>query len=247
MACAFADMALHYAPILVMAKSDSKALLTTQRNSLFLALQAKGLSPSDFDFGEDSDGGFVKYKGTRYGFLILPVQDEDYEDPYYRISASPGKELLQEDWKADDWGSVLGGFNYWLDCLNTQLNAPDLWASISGDTQLIRLEASQENQPFTLDEQLLVKKALNEIKAYLIKSHNLSDDRLRDIQSRLSYLEEAATRLGRKDWTGILISSLIGIVSTLSLSADSTRDLLRFAGQIVKQLLGTVLYLAGPH
>ena len=31
------------------------------------------------------------------------------------------------------------------------------------------------------------------------------------------------------------------------LSADSTKDLFRFVGQIVKQFLGTVLYLAGPH
>jgi len=141
----------------------------------------------------------------------------------------------------------LDGFTYWLDCLATQLEAPDLWASISGDTQLIRQAVDQDNRPFTVDEQLPVKKALDEIKAYLIKSRNLSGDRLRDIQSQLSYLEDAATRLGRKDWTGLLISGLFSIVLTLSLDTDSTRDLFRFAGQIVKQLLGTVLYLAGPH
>ena len=43
------------------------------------------------------------------------------------------------------------------------------------------------------------------------------------------------------------LTGLIGITITLTLSADSATDLIRLAGQIVKQFLGTILYLAGPH
>lgn len=135
----------------------------------------------------------------------------------------------------------------WIDCLTTQLQAPDLWATVSGDMQLIRVAADQDTQQFTLDEQLQVKKALKEIKAYLVKSHNLSGTRLEAIQARLNYLEQSATRMGRKDWLHIAIGVLANIATTLALGGDDTRELFRFAGQIIKQILGTALYLATPH
>lgn len=230
-------------------------LLPTQKNHLFTVLQARGFAPEDFFLCEDDNPVHLRHRYTQYGCLISvgsftvfgPLGAMDSHTVPFRLTYSPGKAFLQEEKCFRSWGDVLSGFNHWLDCLDAQFQAPDLWATISGDTQLIRLAADQDNQPFTPDEQTQVKKALDEIKAYLIKTHNLSGDRLEAIERQLSYLEEASSRLGRKDWSVILIGSLLGMVSNLSLSADGTKDLFRFAGQIVKQLLGTILYLAGPH
>jgi hypothetical protein len=230
-----------------MAKPDSQALLTTQKNSLFLAIRSRGFSPSDFTCGDDADGALVKYRDTRYAFSIIISEDSFRDETSYLISISPGRKFFKEDSRRNTWAEVLAVFNYWLDCLTSQLETPDLWATVSDATQLISLVTDQDNQPFTQHEQLQVKQALNEIKTYLIQSQMLTDEQTRTVEARFDYMEEAASRLGRKDWMGILVSSLIGIVSTLSLSADSTKDLFRFAGQIVKQLLGTILYLTGPH
>jgi hypothetical protein len=124
---------------------------------------------------------------------------------------------------------------------------PDLWSTVSEDTHLIKLAADQDNEPFTPIQQLQFKKALDEIKAYLITHHNLTGGRLETIEGRLSYLEEAVTRMGRKDVIHIAIGVLANIATGLALDASSTRELFQFAGQIFKQLLGTMLYLAGPH
>jgi hypothetical protein len=88
---------------------------------------------------------------------------------------------------------------------------------------------------------------LDEIKSYLIKSRQLSDAQLQVLQARFDYMEESATRLGQKDWLNVVIGILVNIATTLALGGDSTRDLFQFAGQIIRQILGTMLYLAGPR
>jgi len=67
------------------------------------------------------------------------------------------------------------------------------------------------------------------------------------IEARFAYLEDATNRLGRKDWLAILISSLIGLALQVGLQGEGTREFLRFASHIVRQLLGQVLYLPYPH
>ncbi|MGE0645738.1 MAG: hypothetical protein AB7P24_18930 [Nitrospira sp.] len=182
------------------------------------------------------------HRSTAYFFEIRYGDQGEFA-----VNFSPGEERITEFVGDLSWINVQGSFTGWLRILKREIQQPDLWASISGDTHLMRLASDQDNQPFRSDEQLQVKKALGEIKSYLIHTHGVSGARLEAMEKQLSYLEEAATRLGRKDWTGILVSNLISIALTLSLSADGARDLFRFAGQIVKQLLGTILYLAGPH
>jgi len=63
----------------------------------------------------------------------------------------------------------------------------------------------------------------------------------------LDYMEEAATRMGRKDWLSLVIGNLMGVAFSLALNGDSTRDLFGFAALVIKRILGTMLYLASPH
>ncbi len=234
---------------LFMPTSENRVLLTTQKNVLFLALEAEGLSPSDFTLSEHpgKNTAYIRHRFTTYQFSITVVVDSSRDETYFVTRASPGWELPQEEHNCRDWNSVTSRFAYWTTCLNTQLQAPDLWSTVSGDSQLIKLAADQDNRPFTPDDQLQFKKALDEIQAYLIKSHNLTGARFETVESRLSYLEEAATRMGRKDVIHIAIGVLANIATGLALDANSTRELFQFAGQIFKQLLGTMLYLVGPH
>lgn len=234
---------------------ERHVLLTTQRNQLFTALQSKGFQPEEFIFYEEDNSAHLSHRSTQYGcrisvgsFTVTGSMGalETYTLPY-RLVSSPGRELLQEERYFGSWIKVINGFNDWLTCLTGELQIPDLWATISGDTQLIKLAADQDNRPFTPDDQLQFKKALDEIKAYLIKSHNLTGARLETVEGRLSYLEEAVTRMGRKDVIHIAIGALANIATGLLLDADGTRELFRFAGQIFKQLLGNVYYLVGPH
>ena len=90
-------------------------------------------------------------------------------------------------------------------------------------------------------------KGLEEIKRYLLAMQDMEEGYQRIIEARFAYLEDAANRLGRKDWLAILISSLLGLALQIGLQGDSTRDFLRFASRIVREFLGGVLYLSYPH
>jgi len=53
--------------------------------------------------------------------------------------------------------------------------------------------------------------------------------------------------MGRKDWLSLVIGNLLGVAFGLALSGDSTRDLLGFAALVIRRILGTMLYISGPH
>lgn len=226
-----------------------RVLRNSQKADLYSYLHSKGLAPEDFALIEDKPSVYLRHRFSDYGCVITvgSFSVGDFNDAPYRLEYSPGRELLQEEELFYRWDDLLKKFDSWIDYLGDELATPDLWSTVSGETQLIRLAADQENQPFTPEEQLQFKKALDEIKAYLIKSHNLTGVSLETIEGRLGYLEEAGTRMGRKDVIHIAIGVLANIATGLAFDASSTRELFQFAGQIFKQLLGTVLYLAGPH
>jgi hypothetical protein len=229
--------------------TPERVLRNTQKADLYSYLHSKGLSPEDFILTETHPSVHLRHRFSDYGCIITvgTFSIVGFGDAVFSLLHSPGRERLREEEFFHTWDSLLAGFDDWLTCLTGELKIPDLWATISGDTQLIKLAADQDNRPFTPDDQLQFKKALDEIKTYLIKSHNLTGARLETVEGRLSYLEEAATRMGRKDVIHIAIGVLANIATGLLLDADGTRELFRFAGQIFKQLLGNVYYLVGPH
>ena len=139
---------------------------------------------------------------------------------------------------------------FWISNILRETEVPDLWDGLDRDNQLLQDatdEQPSDNLPFTQAELPKVRECLENIKAYVLKTHELSEAQIKIVDARFEYMEEAATRLGRKDWINIVISGLLGLATTLTFSGDSTRDLFQFVGQAVRQLLGTMLYLAGPH
>ncbi len=223
---------------------NGQVLLKSQKNSLFTGIQGVELSPSDFDFIESSDAEVaeLRHSSTDYYFNISLSPKGDY-----CVVFSPGRNTLKERRPDLNWNAVEVHFKAWLDQLVCEIEAPDLWSTVSGDAQLIKLAADQDNKLFTPEEQLQVKKALNEIKAYLIASQQLSEAQTKMIDARFNYMEEAANRLGRRDYIGIVVTTLLTVAYDQGFSGDVARDVIKFAGQIFKQFLGTMLYLAGPH
>jgi hypothetical protein len=85
-----------------------------------------------------------------------------------------------------------------------------------------------------------VLSGLSEIKQYLLTAHKLDPEL---VEARLNYLIEAAERVGRKDWINLLLSVLVGIVIQAALPPESIRELLRFVGTVLSQILRHQLLL----
>jgi hypothetical protein len=144
---------------------------------------------------------------------------------------------------------VIAWFDLWLVHIRRETEIPDLWDGLEGDNQLLQDATGQssENLHFTQAELTQVRGALEEIKSSVLQTKELTDTQRRIVDARFNHMEEAATRMGRKDWLTIVIGNLLGIAFSLALNGDSTRDLFGFAALVIKRVLGAMLYLAGPH
>lgn len=124
--------------------------------------------------------------------------------------------------------------------MRREAESPDLWGSISKEAQILESAASSDtsNASFTAEEKTYVVQGINEIKQYLSTAHKLDPEL---VESRLNYLVESSERVGRKDWINLLISVLIGIVINAALPPEATRELFRFVGTVLRQIIDTPL------
>lgn len=225
-------------------------LLTSQRNEIFTTLQNRDLNPTDFsleetDVDKDTMVSLVQ-KATNYFFRIRirPAFGIQFIAIY-----SPGSEFSSVTEKCDTWPEVVMNLEFWISNILRETETPDLWDGLGGDNQLLQDATEQpvDNPPFTQAELPQVRECLKEIKAYVINTKELTETQRKIIDARFNYMEEASTRMGRKDWLSVVIGNLLGIAFSLALTGDSTRDLFGFAALIIKRILGTMLYLANPH
>jgi len=128
-----------------------------ERLIYFTALQSNGFPPEDFLLTEEEHSASLNHRTTQYCFT-RGVGECSVSDPTgacrtfpYRVFSSPGSERLQELHHYTDWNDVVSGVHTWIMCLTTELTTSDLWSSVSGDTQLIRIASDQDNRPFTPD------------------------------------------------------------------------------------------------
>jgi hypothetical protein len=143
---------------------------------------------------------------------------------------------------------LLGAFSAWIqDTVQPyldELEEPDLWSAYSADSVLMEAgSTTDDNTPFDVAEQGKVAVSLGEVRAFLEETHKPSDEERRFIDERLKYLEDAATRLGRKDWINIAAGVISNIAVGLALSPDTARGLFHIAGQALSWLLDVVRLL----
>jgi hypothetical protein len=84
------------------------------------------------------------------------------------------------------------------------IHAPDLWASLPQENELLSIDPAEAvNTPFTADEQVQIKKTIEEIRAYITSTYTISSEPLAKVNRKLDYLIDASRRVGRIDWKTI--------------------------------------------
>jgi hypothetical protein len=219
--------------------SDYYLLLKSQMNDVFRA------DPVEFKWEEIDVGEQdvllihrLIHEPSGY-FFSFDISDVTY---------SPGVERRSETFDARDWPSKLIKVPIWLRYLKREHEAPDLWGTLAQERDLLGSVATEsDNSVFTAAEQEKIRLVINEIRAYVISSYNPTPEALRSLNSKLDYLIDGSKRLGRIHWKDIFVSTMIGIAVQLSLPGDQTHELLRFVGQLLRQILGAVLSLPTPR
>ncbi len=228
--------------------SDNR-LLRTQRNDVFRTIRKAGLNPLDFKFSEkemtqnDGSGSLggvrtdlchqVIHEPSGYGCLFA----------LYTVYFSPGDFSLHANQRVLDWDQSISAVSAWLRNLKREIDAPDLWASLTQEMELLGLESSEaSNAPFGLEEQAQIKRAIDEIRVYITSTYCLAEEPLRRVHAKLDYLIDASTRVGRIDWKNIFVSSLIALaLQQLSATGPGLRELFAAAGHLLRHVLGGVI------
>ncbi|PYS35190.1 MAG: hypothetical protein DMF75_04395 [Acidobacteria bacterium] len=221
---------------------EIKNLLKSQGNQVFEAIRRNEWEPSEFEWQETQGPGSgtqvfqLVHKASGFYFVFDNVGGNFYS------KWSPAEQTLEQIQGLANWPTQLVHFNNWLLYLRRETESPDLWRAISKEAQVLESAASADtsNAPFTAEEKAYIVQGINEIKQYLLTAHKLDPEL---VESRLKYLIESSERVGRKDWINLLISVLVGIVISAALPPEATRELFRFVGTVLRQIINQPLLL----
>ncbi|HBB94217.1 MAG TPA: hypothetical protein DC054_02395 [Blastocatellia bacterium] len=216
-------------------------LLRSQTNELFELVQQNGFQPSEFEWQETVGMGSKKlvsqlvHKTSGFYFCF---------DNYSGFSSfwSPSYEVLHGAANTKRWKTQTDQFSIWLSYLKRETESPDLWKTISQEAQVLEsaADADTSNAAFNSTERAYIVQGINEIKQFLLTAHKVDPEL---VEARLNYLIESSERVGRKDWINLLVSVLVGIVISAALPPETTRELFRFAGTVLRQIINQPLLL----
>ena len=231
------------------------AILPSQKNEILRLLTEKGFSQTEFlwEDGEvPGEGGCLPVKVIHQPsgfFCSFAAERSDSGNPYTQIEYSPSEQgfiTRASASSAYQWDSVV---SKWMDILRQEIDTPDLWASLaSGQSSVMQATATaSENTPFTAPERIQVVLFLGEIRTYIQTNARLLPDKFTIVAEKLTYLEQAADRMGRKDWLNLFLGVLFSMALQVGMEKSAFQDLLSVAGQLFRQFLQHIILLPLPH
>lgn len=230
------------------------AILPSQKNELLRLLTDKGFAPSEFKWEEDPAPG-------EDGFLPVKLihQPTGFFCRFKAARSGSGKPFTEIEYSPSEDGSVKRegvsssyGWNVtvqmWVDALRNELDTPDLWTVSSQQNSVVSATATaSDNTPFNTIERAQVVLFITEVRNYVQANAGLSTDKLNVVLEKLSYLEAASERLGRKDWMNLFLGVILSTAIQVGMEKSAFQDLLSFAGQMFRQFLQYIILLPLPH
>jgi hypothetical protein len=218
-------------------------LLRSQRNEIYQATAEEGLNPADFEWIEresiQAKGLLVPsliHRPTDFYFIFDLVGESSHWAQY-----SPGATSLVETQYPGSWVGQKAYALTWLRYVKREVALPDLWSVVFEEKALVEasMTANTDNTQFSKEEKLYIKDALREIREYIHKTNNLSEEQVRVVGDRFNYLEGAVERVGRKDWVNLALATMVNIILIVTIPPEPARELMRFAGQVLHSVLKT--------
>ena len=114
---------------------------------------------------------------------------------------------------------------HWLKDVKEDLSTPDLWADLAANRALLAVPKPEENSPFTEREQEQLRSQLDHILDAILSNLQLTADQGETIRADMDYLKEAATRVGRRDWVGLVIGTIGGWVLSSALPPEKASEI----------------------
>jgi hypothetical protein len=226
-------------------------LLKSQKNEILVLIKQADLDPMEFDWEEREETETYSLGEVTHHFHRLIHKPSGYAALFGEnfLSYSPGEQRPQQTENKLNWVGKREAVHHWLMYLKREIDAPDLWASLAQGRELLGAEpVGAVNTPFTADEQVQIKKTIEEIRVYITSTYSLASEPLAKVNRKLDYLIDASTRIGRIDWKNIFVGALLSLaLQQLSPSGPGLRELFAAAGHLLRHVLGGVISPPLPH
>jgi hypothetical protein len=231
-------------------------MLTSMKNRLLDVVRAHA-DASLFESHESTYGSgdqtaycfTISVKNSRLVFNVSHPNRSFTEFKCNHSTFTPGFYLhhVLFDYKADiDF--VISHLNAWLANHVTpyleELNLPDQWQLLKEEPALFGTTAIQPGdlERFNEEEKTQARSAILEFERRIQVEFKPTAEQAEVISAQLRYLSSALDRMNRFDWRSILLSTVIGITTTLSMDTETGRRLFEIAKQIFAE---AIKYLPG--
>lgn len=218
-------------------------MLKRDKNSFLNILSEKGYTADQFESFEEIKVLYptfvIRLKNTALEFWVSQSLDSFTEYKMCYTTYTPKFKQIEYDpaigWY-DEIAPVWIKFRHWLDHhvqpFLIEESVPDLWATAHEESDFDASTFDDDSmQPFSESEKVALRVAVQSFRGKLISTYQPGANQLAEIDKKLDYLTDALDRMNRIDWKSLLISTLIGISTTLCLDTNTGRELYAIAKQ----------------
>jgi hypothetical protein len=224
-------------------------MLKIYKNELLAVIERARFSRDDF-IGEETEENGQKFfevwlRNSPLKFRVLESA-HSYESLNYQfVRMAPGFPWWGP-FKSDGILETCNGFATWLDenvaIYVDEQSTLDLWSQLQSLAVLFegKWKQQEELESFTEREKAEIRRAIRQVERQIAEGFTLTSEQAAVVHDRLDYLEAAIDRLNRFDWSSVLLTTVIGIVTTLSLDTERGKQLY---GLILQAFSGLVRLL----
>jgi hypothetical protein len=233
-----------------------------QRNDLFRAISASGVHVTDFEL--DTSVSQVPMSPARRALAVIhhPISRSHFDidliiDPNggksYGIETGVGARAVIKHHLTSTiyWQQVPSIATLWAKEIKEWLKeqedydkTSDLWNALYQNREFLaeQHESSFENTPFTDAEQPQVSSQIQQIKAYIEDTYELSSEQMSRVEARLDEAEQASRRMGRKDWLLLFNGAVFSLILSDLIPPQAAQHILLMALHGLGHLFG----IGGP-
>jgi hypothetical protein len=164
-------------------------------------------------------------------------------NPIYTTEAFPGHgtaRALNRTHK--DWDSLVNQFRVWSKSVAIELAEPDPWTLLQqGSTLLNDIPTDYAAEGFSAHEIVVIHRALEDIKQFLIFEAQPTQQQLASINEKLDFLEESAKTQDKKGWAYTAIGVVFTLGAALTLTPEQGHKLLELTSELLRTIFTKLL------
>jgi hypothetical protein len=220
------------------------------KNEIFHKIKELGFTPDNFTLHDDVENELtcnIKYKDTPFVFSVSTSTYSYNEFEWQYILYAPGFPISEVFPERDysDFSALLTSVNYWINNHIKEFEVdefePDLWSEFKNGNNSLDFNIIDFNDKglFSAHEKKQISMSINELKLLINKKFETTIEEQKLISERLEYLIDSTKNSNKFDWKSLVLSTIIGIATTLTLDVEKGKllfELFRQAFTSVRSL-----------